>query len=272
MWTIWKKNWRLYLIEAWALGMFMLSACFFTILIEHPALPIRNTLGSPVLWRLAEGLAMGLTAVLLIYSKWGKRSGAHMNPAVTLTFYQLDRIEAADAAGYISAQFAGGLGGILVSKWLAFSYLSHPAINFVVTRPGVWGEGWALALETGMAFTLFLTVLWSSNHPRLASYTGIFAGLLLVFFITFEAPYSGMSINPARTTASALPAGVWTAWWLYFIGPVAGMNAAGFVFRRWYRMRHNGNCLTMECHFSGVRHGNGVYKVLRGRDGWGKSA
>lgn len=70
-----RKNWSLYLIEGWALGMFMISAALFVILIEHPELPVRNAIENGFVRRLLIGLAMGVTAVLLIYSGWGKKSG-----------------------------------------------------------------------------------------------------------------------------------------------------------------------------------------------------
>lgn len=262
MWTALRTNWKIYLIEAWALGMFMISAAFFTILMENPNLPIRNAIESPLLRRFLIGLAMGLTAIGLIYSNWGKRSGAHMNPAVTLTNLQLDRIRPADANWYILAQFIGGTLAILLLKWLAFYYISIPEVNYAVTIPGKAGIWVALGLETLISFLLFLMVLIISNHKKLAPYTGFFVGGLLVIYITFEAPYSGMSMNPARTVASAFPANVWTAWWLYFIGPVLGMNLAGYLYRRWYRATHNGNCLTMDSHLSGEKHDNKTYEVL----------
>ncbi|HMN90522.1 MAG TPA: aquaporin [Saprospiraceae bacterium] len=257
-----RQNWRIYLIEAWALGMFMLSAAFFTILIEHPDLPVRAAIESPLLRRFLIGIAMGLTAVSLIYSNWGKRSGAHMNPAVTLTFLQLNRIRTTDAIWYIIAQFIGGTTSIILCKWIAFYYIATPEVNYVVTIPGKLGIWTALGLEMLLSFLLFLVVLTSSNHKKWAPYTGFFVGVLLVIYITLEAPYSGMSINPARTFASAFPANVWTGWWLYFVGPTAAMNLAGVLYRRWYRWKHDGNCLTMDCHMSGEKHHNAVYEVL----------
>ena len=72
-----------------------------------------------------------------------------------------------------------------------------------------------------------LAVLVVSNHTRLSSWTGVCAGLLVWMYILFEAPLSGMSMNPARTFASAVPAQVWTGLWLYFIAPLLAMVAAG---------------------------------------------
>lgn len=257
-----QKNWRIYLIEAWALGMFMISAAFFTILIEHPNLPIRTAIESPLLRRFLIGLAMGLTAIALIYSKWGKRSGAHMNPAVTLTNLQLDRIRPTDAAWYILAQFIGGTFAISLFKGLAFDFISIPEVNYAVTIPGSAGIWVAFGLEMLISFVLFGMVLLLSNSKKLAPYTGFFVGGLLVIYITLEAPYSGMSMNPARTFASAYPAQVWTGWWLYFVGPTVAMNFAGFLYRRWYRMMHDGNCLGMKAHMSGEQHDNATYEVL----------
>lgn len=259
--TALKKHWRIYLMEAWALGMFMISASFFVLLIEHPNFPVRSLIESPLLRRLLIGLAMGITAILLIYSRWGKLSGAHMNPAVTLAFFQIDRIDKYDAFWYIVAQFTGGYLGVLLFQWLLPTYMAHPSVNYAATIPGTAGIWVAFLLETSLAFVLFLTVLISSNDLKWAKYTGFLAGIWLIIFITFEAPFSGMSINPARTVASALPAGIWLGWWLYFIGPIAGMMSAGFVYRKRYRMKNGGDCTSMKCHLSGYRHNCTTYDV-----------
>lgn len=256
-----KQHWKLYLMEAWALGMFMISAGFFTILFEHKALPLSVIIETPILRRFLVGIAMGCTAILLIYSSWGKKSGAHLNPAVTLTHLQLRRIAPFDAAWYILAQFVGGSTGMLLVKILAFDWIASPEVNYAVTVPGSAGIGLAFLMEMLLSFLLFGMVLSLNNYPRLAPFTGFFVGALLVLYISLEAPLSGMSINPARTFASALFANVWTAWYIYFIAPVVGMNLAGYLYRRWYLWRHNGNCLTMDCHMSGNQNGNQVYQV-----------
>jgi len=65
-----------------------------------------------------------------------------------------------------------------------------------------------------------------SNSKRLAGFTGIFAGILVATYITVEAPLSGMSMNPARTFGSALPAHMWKDSWIYFSAPPLGTLAA----------------------------------------------
>jgi aquaporin Z len=227
-----RRHWQEYLMEAASLGLFMVSACLFTIVLEHPASPVRQAIADPLIRRALIGLAMGLTAIGIIYSPWGKQSGAHLNPAVTLTFFRLGKIRAVDAAGYIVAQFIGGLMGVLVVASATRPYLADPAVNYAATVPGSDGPGAAFVSELLISFGLMLAVLTISNVPRLSRFTGLFAGALVATYITIEAPLSGMSMNPARTTASALPAQVWTALWVYFAAPVLGMLAAAEVFVR----------------------------------------
>ncbi|HXV74727.1 MAG TPA: aquaporin, partial [Candidatus Polarisedimenticolaceae bacterium] len=102
-----------YLIEAAGLGLFMLSAATFATLLESAQSPVRAAIGDPWLRRLLMGTAMGLTLVLIVYSPWGRRSGAHINPAVTLTFYRLGKVSSRDATHYIVAQVVGGVAGLM---------------------------------------------------------------------------------------------------------------------------------------------------------------
>src|SRR5438105_7321666 len=111
------RHWPEYLIEAAALGTFMVSACVFVVLFEHPSSPIHQSFqDASMLRRALIGLAMGLTAIGIIYSPWGQRSGAHMNPAVTLTFLSLGKIAPWDALFYVTFQFLGAIAGVLVAN------------------------------------------------------------------------------------------------------------------------------------------------------------
>lgn len=221
-----KRHWPEYLMEAAGLGMFMISAAVSTIALFHPASPVEHFVASGLLKRVLVGTAMGLTAVGLIYSPWGQQSGAHFNPAVTLSFFSLGKVDPWDAVFYIVAQFAGATAGVLLVTATLRRAISDPSVNYIVTIPGSRGVGIAFLAEFIMSFGLMLTVLAVSNNPRLARFTGIFAGALIAIYITVEAPISGMSMNPARTFASALPAHLWTALWVYFTAPSLGMLAA----------------------------------------------
>jgi aquaporin Z len=225
-----RQHWPEYLIEAWALGTFMVSAALFTALLEYPGSPVHQFIPNSHARRALIGVAMGLTAIALIYSPWGQRSGAHMNPATTLTFLRLGKVMPWDAAFYIAAQFIGGVGGMLLSKILLGSIVSHPSVSYVTTIPGPAGADVAFLAEAAIACGMMLMVLFVTNTPKLARFTGLFAGALVFFYITFEAPLSGMSINPARTFASAVPSGIWTSSWIYFTAPVLGMFLAALLY------------------------------------------
>ena len=228
------RHWTEYAIEAWALATFMVSAATFAAVLYHPLSPLASRISSEWLRRGLMGLAMGSTAVSIIYSRWGQRSGAHMNPAVTLTYFRLGKVAPVDLVGYATAQFIGGIAGIAAATVLLGRVVSHPSVNYVTTMPGAMGEAAAFLAETGMTFVLMLTVLTISNHPRLARWTGVCAGVLVWMYITFEQPLSGMSMNPARTFGSALVAGKYAGVWIYFTAPPLGMLLAADLFTRRY--------------------------------------
>jgi aquaporin Z len=221
-----RAHWPEYAIEASCLAMFMISAAFFATLLQHPASPLAAWPATGVVRRLPMGLAMGLTAIGIIYSPLGARSGAHMNPAVTLTFLRLGKIAPPDAAGYVAGQFAGGLLGIGLGTALLANLPADPPINYVATSPGPGGATIAFAAEAAISFGLMLVVLTLSNSPRMCRFTGVAAGLLVCTYITLEEPLSGMSMNPARSFGPALFAQSFGSLWVYFAGPVIGMAAA----------------------------------------------
>jgi len=91
------RNWRLYIFEGTELAIFMISACFATVYLFDPSYPALHLLPSAAIRRLLMGSAMGATAVLIIRSPMGKRSGAHFNPAITLIYLRLGKIARWDA-------------------------------------------------------------------------------------------------------------------------------------------------------------------------------
>lgn len=234
-------------MEGLELGLFMLSACVFVVWLEHPSSPVRQMLFDPTLRRVLIGIAMGATAIAIIYSPIGQRSGAHFNPAVTLTFLRLGKIAPWDAVFYIIAQFIGGTAGVLLSVWLMGERVADPSVQYAVTVPGVGGIGVAFLAEVLISFVQMSVVLQVSNSQRFARLTGVCAGLMVVAYISIEAPYSGMSMNPARTFASAFPAHLWTAWWVYFTAPPLGMLLAAELYLR-QRGLHQVFCAKLHHH------------------------
>lgn len=224
------QHWPEYVIEAGLLGFFMVSACAFGALLSHPDSPLTRWIQSAWLRRGLMGIAMGSTAVALIYSPWGQQSGAHMNPATTLTFFLCGKVAGWDALLYVIAQFVGGVVGVVLAASALGRLLRHTSVNYVVTAPGKFGTGIAWLAELAIAFGMMLTVLFVSNHPTLTPFTGLCAGALVALYITLEAPLSGMSLNPARSFGSALIAGHWRAIWVYFTAPIAGMLLASAAY------------------------------------------
>src|SRR5262245_8147707 len=182
-----KRHWPEYLMESWGLGLFMFLACAFGVLLDHPSSPLRQMIGDATLRRVLFGSAMGATAILNIYSPWGKRSGAHFNPATTLTFLRLGKVDTSDAVFYSLSQFAGGISGVLAAQLLLGSLVAHPNVNFVATVPGESGVAVAFIAEVAITFILISVVLRVSNTASLARYTGLFAGVLVMTFISVEA-------------------------------------------------------------------------------------
>jgi len=223
-------HWRLYVYEGAELAWFMVAACVATVVLFGAASHVPGT----ALRRGLMGVAMGVTAVMIIHSPMGKRSGAHFNPAITLTYLRLGKIAPWDAAFYVVGQFAGGLFGVGVSAVLLGKSLAQPSVEYAVTVPGIGGTAGAFGAELFMAALLMGVVLWSSNEMRWAKYTSYFVGVLIANYIFFFAPVSGFSINPARTVGSAAFAGIWTGWWVYFVAPLLGMFGAAEVYVRRY--------------------------------------
>jgi aquaporin Z len=231
------NHWPEYLIEAACLGMFMVSACSFTVLLQHPESALRQMLPSAFIRRLVTGIAMGLTAIALIYSPWGKQSGAHLNPSVTLTFFLLGKIEPWDAWFYIVAQFMGGALGVLLSSAVWGHAIAEQNIRYAATVPGAGGAGVAFVAELIISFVMMSMVLNVSNYAHIARFTGWIAGALVATYITLEAPLSGMSMSPARSFASAAPGRLWNSLWIYFTAPPLGMMLAAQVYV-WLRGKH----------------------------------
>lgn len=223
-----RLHWPEVLMEGIALGAFLLSASLFATLLFHPE---RLGQGTGVLcdeWirRLGMGAAMGLTAIAILHSPFGRRSGGHLNPAVTLAFWRLGRVDGPDAVLYALGQSAGALCGLLVARLFLGDALGHPAVDYVSTRPGLGGPAIAWLAEFAMAATLMTVVLHLGSHPRLSAWTGLAAGTLVALFVVIEAPLSGMSMNPARTIASALWSGHWEGVWIYLTAPPVAMLLA----------------------------------------------
>ncbi|MDA8563346.1 aquaporin [Mariniblastus sp.] len=231
MWASLRKHWPEYLMEATELGLLVFMACASAAFCHHPDSPIAHLVeGHSLLQRLAIGVTMGLTMIAIIYSPMGKRSGAHINPAVTFTFFRLGKIHASDAFFYIVFQFLGGIAGAMSAGWILGSFVSAPEVGFATTQPGSDGTIVAFVAEFLISGIIMGTVLHVTNHKEIMHKSGLYVGLLFAIYITLEQPFSGTSMNPARSLGSAVMSGHWSGVWIYFTAPLLGMLLAGEIF------------------------------------------
>jgi aquaporin Z len=222
-----RDHWPEYLLEALGLAIIMLVSAGVTAFAET-GLPQ----ALPSVWRrIVEGVAIAGTVMTLVYSPWGLRSGAHYNPAVTLAFLTLGRVNRTDAAFYVIFQSAGAVFGILAAGLLLGSLVREPPVMWIVTQPGACGTPIAFAAEIAISFVLMGTVLATGGSASLSSFTGIFVGALIFLYVCFEAPFSGFSMNPARSFASAVVSDSWQGFWIYVFAPPTGMLAAALLAR-----------------------------------------
>ena len=224
------RNWKHYLQEALGLGIFMVSACFFSALMEANNSSVQKAIPDTFTRSLIIGALMGGTALLIFYSPFTSPSGSQINPAVTLSFLWLGKMCQWDAFFYIIFQFIGGTLAVYLMQYLVGDNLINLPVNSAVTIPGTAGIIPALITEFTIAFLTMSMVLFTSNHPKFKKYTRIIAACLVFCWVVIAGPISGFGMNPARSFASALPSHTWTAFWIYIFIPVAGMIAAAEFF------------------------------------------
>jgi aquaporin Z len=222
-----KLQLKLYMMEPFGLSIFMISACFFSAILNAKTSCLITIIPNAFVRLLIMGIAMGVTALIIFYSPWTSPSGAQINPAVTLSFLRLGTINKQDAFFYIIFQFIGGTVTVYIMQLLMGGMLMNAPVNSAVTVPGK-GISTAIAglTEFSIAFCMITMILFTSTSNKLKKYTRIFAGCFVCLYVIIAGPISGFGMNPARTFASALPANIWTAFWIYVIAPIAGMLLA----------------------------------------------
>jgi aquaporin Z len=228
--TSFAKNRKYYLQEAFGLAIFMISACFFSALLEAKNSFVHQFIQHPFLRTVIMGILMGATALFIFYFPLTSSSGSHINPAVTLSFLKLGKMCHWDAFFYIIFQFTGGTLAVYIMQWIMGESLTAFPVNSAVTVPGKAGVWPAFIAEFLISFMTMAMVLFTSEHKKLKKYTRLFAACLVCCWVIIAGPISGFGMNPARSFASALPSHTWTAWWIYLFVPVAGMTLAAEVF------------------------------------------
>jgi aquaporin Z len=219
-----------------AAGTALLVACGVSLVIADfgAGSPVAAALPSDALRRVVTGFGFGCVGALIAVSGLGKVSGAHINPVVTLAFWRKGAIGGRHALAYVVAQLAGGvLGGLPLLAWGRIG----ESVGYGVTVPGAGTGVWVAVLgEAVTTATLVLGLFAFLGSPRLRRFTPLLFPFLYAVMVGLEAPLSGTSTNPARSLGPAVVAGVWTGWWVYVVGPLAGALAAtGLHGRTWLR-------------------------------------
>ncbi|PWL32868.1 MAG: aquaporin [Fluviicola sp. XM-24bin1] len=176
----------------------------------------------PQLW---IGLAFGF-AVFLGIMLFGKTSGAHMNPAVSIALSIRGDFDKKELPFYLIFQF---VGAIVASACLATIYPDHPHYGDTLPRIGNWQS---FALEFGLTFVLMLGVIFDFHSKSSIWQAGILIGEIVGLEAYFAGPYCGASMNPARSLSPAVFSGMWSHIWIYLIATTLGAVGAVLLFKR----------------------------------------
>ena len=187
--------------------------------------PVASSLHSHSARLLLTGLIFAGFGSLVAVSPLGRRSGAHLNPAVTFGFWCERHLHPHDLAGYICGQC---LGAILGAGLVRLAWGGHAAtVHYGVTAPGHGLDAFeAVGVEALMTAILVLTIFLFVSSLRTAHWTPLAVWVVVAVLVWQGAPFTGTSLNPARSLGPALVAGDWHDYWVYVLGPLAGSGIA----------------------------------------------
>lgn len=173
----------------------------------------------------AFGFGLSLLAGLYAF---GEISGGHFNPAVSLGFFLSGRLSAEDMIGYWIAQI---IGALLAGLMIVVAFDSDAMASTATQTTDVWR---AVVLEFLLTMIFVAVILQSSRSERVYGTALIAIPLTLVAIHLAAVPFSGASVNPARSIASAVFGTEWSDLWIYILIPPLGAAAAAFVHRFLY--------------------------------------
>lgn len=177
---------------------------------------------SPVL--LVAAFAFGIALLAGLYA-FGEVSGGHFNPAVTLGMFLDKRLPVYDLVGYWIAQLVGGILAALV----LLAGTSQDDVASAATVPGIDGDGTAFVMEVALTAIFVAVILQASASFKFGSSALVAIPLTLVAVHLAGIPFSGSSVNPARTLGPDLIGNEWDGFLIYLTAPLIGAALAWAV-------------------------------------------
>lgn len=219
---------RAWAAEAAGTGLLMLGGLSAIAVVLGAGSFVHDALPSQGVRLLSVGLLFASCVAAIAVSPLGRVSGAHLNPAVTVAFRVMGGIAWRDVAGYVAAQLAGATVGALAFRavWGSLAL----SVDGGITRPAV--AVWlALLLEAAMTAALVATIFAFGARERLMRWTPLAIVPVITVLVWAAAPYTGTSLNPARSEGPAVAFGRLGDLWLYLVAPTAGAVALASVWR-----------------------------------------
>jgi len=220
----WPLRWRLFFSELVGTALLLLVGLSLVIFMFGAGSPMERIVSSVVRRQILTGFLFGCVGATIALSPVGKESGAHINPAVTMGFWLMRKLDGRAALGYVVAQLIGACVGCL--PLLAWGSMGR-SIAFGATAPGQnYTVEAALTGEVVTTFALVAGLCIFIGFRRLRPFTPAMIPLLYAVMVPLEAAISGTSTNPARSFGPAVISGQWQGWWIYWVGPLAGTLVA----------------------------------------------
>ena len=224
-----RRHWPEYAIEALFLAAFVVVAGVVSAWIPAAGGLLPDSM-LPLARRGLAGAAIGLMLMAMVYSPWGRRSGSHLNPAITLAYLRLGKIGRWDALFYLLAQVGAGLAAAaLLRGGVLWPAAASPSLLPPSVGPTALWVGFVT--ELALSAAAMLLILFTSNHASWLRWTGVLYGVLVMLIVACAEPLSGFGMNLARLLALS-PHGATEGWvWIGLLPPLLGAQLAVETYR-----------------------------------------
>jgi aquaporin TIP len=176
-------------------------------------------------------LAHGLVIATMVTAV-GHVSGGHFNPAVTVGVWVTRRMGSLEAVAYILTQLVAAIAGAaLLRAVIPQEIWQNADLGATLVAPGV-SDAQAITIEAVLTFFLVWVVVATAivEDGAFAKVAGLAIGFVIAMDIMMGGPFTGASMNPARSLGPAVVGGNYTGLWIYFIGPVIGSALAALAY------------------------------------------